>query len=88
VRRLRAALEANAADLAVARTGEQPHPVFCLMRRTVHGSLAAFLASGQRKIDRWYASLKVAEVAFDDEPDAFLNINTREELVHLEPRGR
>jgi molybdopterin-guanine dinucleotide biosynthesis protein A len=88
VRRLRAALEANAADLAVARTGEQPHPVFCLMRRTVHGSLAAFLAGGERKIDRWYASLKVAEVAFDDEPDAFLNINTREELVHLEPRGR
>jgi molybdopterin-guanine dinucleotide biosynthesis protein A len=88
VRRLRAALEANAADLAVARTGEQPHPVFCLMRRTVHASLAAFLASGQRKIDRWYASLKVAEVPFDDEPDAFLNINTREELAHLEPRGR
>ena len=88
VRRLRAALEANAADLAVARTGAQPHPVFCLMRRTVHGSLAAFLASGQRKIDRWYASLKVAEVPFDDEPDAFLNINTREELAHLEPRGR
>lgn len=88
VRRLRAALDANAADLAVARTGEQPHPVFCLMRRTVHGSLAAFLAGGQRKIDRWYASLKVAEVPFDDEPDAFLNINTREELAHLEPRGR
>jgi molybdopterin-guanine dinucleotide biosynthesis protein A len=88
VRRLRAALEANGADLAVARTGEQAHPVFCLMRRTVHGSLADFLASGQRKIDRWYASLKVAEVPFDDEPDAFLNINTREELAHLEPRGR
>jgi len=88
VQRLRAALEANAADLAVARTGEQPHPVFCLMRRAVHASLADFLASGQRKIDRWYASLKVAEVPFDDEPDAFLNINTREELAHLEPRGR
>jgi molybdopterin-guanine dinucleotide biosynthesis protein A len=88
VRRLRSALEASGADLAVARTGDQPHPVFCLMRRAVHGSLAEFLASGQRKIDRWYASLKVAEVPFDDEPDAFLNINTREELAHLEPRGR
>ena len=28
------------ADLAVAKTGEQPHPVFCLMRRGVHASLA------------------------------------------------
>ena len=88
VARLRRALEANAADLAVARTGEQAHPVFCLMRRTVHPSLEAFLASGQRKIDRWYASLKVVEVPFDDEADAFLNINTREELASLEPRAR
>jgi molybdopterin-guanine dinucleotide biosynthesis protein A len=86
VARLRAALEANTADLAVAKTGEQAHPVFCLMRRTVHPSLEAFLGSGQRKIDRWYASLAVVEVPFDDEADAFLNINTREELAHLEPR--
>jgi len=72
-------------DLAVARTGEQPHPVFCLMRRGVHASLREFLASGQRKIDRWYSQLRVVEVPFDDEPDAFLNINTREELARLEP---
>jgi molybdopterin-guanine dinucleotide biosynthesis protein A len=53
----------------------------------VHESLREFLSSGQRKIDKWYAALKVIEVAFDDEPDAFLNINTREELAGLEPRG-
>ena len=33
-----------------------------------------------RKIDAWYASLKVVEVNFDDEADAFRNINTLEEL--------
>lgn len=86
VARLRTALGEAHADLAVAKTGVQAHPVFCLMRRGVHASLAGFLASGQRKIDRWYAALAVVEVAFDDEPDAFLNINTREELAHLEPR--
>src|SRR5690349_8473932 len=86
VARLKAALEEKGADLAVAKTGEQAHPVFCLMRRAVHPSLEAFLGSGQRKIDRWYASLAVVEVPFDDEADAFLNINTREELAHLEPR--
>jgi molybdopterin-guanine dinucleotide biosynthesis protein A len=58
------------------------------MRRSVHASLAAFLASGQRKIDRWYSALAVVEVGFDDEADAFLNINTREELAQLEPRGK
>lgn len=84
VSRLRAALEAEGADLAVAKTGAQAHPVFSLMRRGVHGSLRDFLASGQRKIDRWYSALKVVEVPFDDEPDAFLNINTREELSGLE----
>ena len=84
VSRLRAALEAAGADLAVARTGAQPHPVFCLMRRGVHASLAQFLASGQRKIDKWYAALAVVEVAFDDEPEAFANINTRDELAGLE----
>jgi molybdopterin-guanine dinucleotide biosynthesis protein A len=85
VARLREALEARGAQLAVAKTGDQAHPVFTLMRRDVHGSLRDFLASGQRKIDRWYASLAVAEVAFDDEAGAFVNINTREELAGLEP---
>ena len=84
VARLRERLEAAGAELAVARTGAQPHPVFCLMRRTVLPSLQAFLAAGERKIDRWYSRLAVEEVAFDDEADAFLNINTREELGNLE----
>jgi len=85
VARLRTALEAAGADLAVAKTGAQAHPVFCLMRRSVHPSLVGFLARGERKIDRWYGALRVAEVAFDDEADAFLNINTRDELASLEP---
>src|SRR5204863_67923 len=87
VSRLRAALEGARADLAVAKTGEQAHPVFSLMRRSVHASLNDFLARGERKIDRWYAALAVVEVAFDDEADAFMNINTREELAGLEPPG-
>jgi molybdopterin-guanine dinucleotide biosynthesis protein A len=85
VARLRVARERDAADLAVAKTGAQAHPVFSLMGRGVHASLAQFLSSGQRKIDKWYGALKVTEVAFDDEADAFLNINTREELASLEP---
>ncbi|MBI1943134.1 MAG: molybdenum cofactor guanylyltransferase [Betaproteobacteria bacterium] len=67
-------------DLAVARTGDQPHPVFSLVRVSVLDHLSRFLENGGRKIDAWYATLRVIEVPFDDEADAFRNINTREEL--------
>ena len=84
VSRLFSALTATDADLAVARTFEQPHPVFCLCKRDVLPHLTEFLAGGGRKFDRWYATLNVVEVAFDDEAEAFENINTREELGRFE----
>jgi len=80
VARLLAAREKADADLAVARTGEQPHPVFCLCGKRVLSNLTSFLEGGGRKIDAWYSRLKVVEVSFDDEPEAFSNINTEAEL--------
>ena len=81
VARLRAGLDKASAQLAVAKTFDQPHPVFALVRRDVLPNLAAFLEGGGRKIDAWYAALSFVEVAFDDEADAFRNINTVEELT-------
>lgn len=80
VARLSSALSDNAADIAVARTFEQPHPVFALVRRSVLPHLTQFLQEGGRKIDAWYATLNAIEVAFDDQADAFRNINTADEL--------
>jgi molybdopterin-guanine dinucleotide biosynthesis protein A len=91
VERLYARLDEAGAELAVAKTGNQPHPVFSLMRRGVLDHLGEFLKGGGRKIDAWYATLAVVEVAFDDESEAFSNINTREELTEWEsvpPGGR
>ncbi|MEP7061426.1 MAG: molybdenum cofactor guanylyltransferase MobA [Betaproteobacteria bacterium] len=86
--RLGVALAGANADLAVARTGTQPHPVFALVDRRVLPHLERFLQQGGRKIDAWYATLSVVEVAFDDEADAFRNINTREELAdNLPPQS-
>lgn len=83
VARLAQALQAQDADLAVAVTGEgdarQPHPVFCLAKASLLAHLTAFLEGGGRKVDRWYATLRVAEVHFADEA-AFRNINTLAEL--------
>ncbi len=84
VARLRGALERADADVAVARTGTQPHPVFSLVHARVAANLAAFLERGGRKIDAWYAALVVIEVPFDDEAAAFSNINTRDELATYE----
>lgn len=72
------------ADVAVARTGSQAHPVFCLCRRTLLPNLEEFLQNGGRKIDAWYGALEVAEIAFDANAQAFANINTPEELLGLE----
>ena len=67
-------------DLAVAKTGMQPHPVFALARTDLMKNLESFLLNGGRKIDAWYATLRFVEVQFDDQPEAFRNINTLEEL--------
>jgi molybdopterin-guanine dinucleotide biosynthesis protein A len=80
ISRLKTALVAEDAQLAVAVTDGQAQPVFCLCRRDVLSHLTTFLQQGGRKIDAWYATLKVVEVNFDDEADAFANINTPQEL--------
>lgn len=81
--RLFAALTVNAAQIAVARTGDQVHPVFCLCRRELLPSLAAYLQAGERRFGGWTATLAAVEVAFDDQPAAFENINTRAELARF-----
>lgn len=81
VPRLHAALVADNAELAVARAGDRVHRAFCLARRELLPVLDAFLAAGGRKVGLWHASLKVVEVDFDDEAEAFDNLNTAEELA-------
>lgn len=86
VSRLRQGLEGAGAQIAVARTGDQAHPVFMLCRTGVLADLTAYLEGGGRKMEAWYRRLQVAEIAFDDEADAFANINTRDELATLSAR--
>ena len=80
VARLAAPLKDERVDLSVAKTGTQPHPVICLARKRLLPHLAAFLDQGGRKVDAWYSTLRVTEVAFDDQPGAFSNVNTLADL--------
>jgi molybdopterin-guanine dinucleotide biosynthesis protein A len=83
--RLQDALDATRADLAVPRAGDRAHRAFCLARRELLPRLEAFLAGGGRKLGLWYASVHAVEVDFDDQADAFDNINSFAELERAQP---
>jgi molybdopterin-guanine dinucleotide biosynthesis protein A len=83
VSRLYAACAADDADLAVASDGQRPQPVFLLLRARVRPSLEAYLAGGGRKIDTWFAQVRVATAVFD-EPDTFVNVNDPDERQRVE----
>ena len=71
-------------EIAVAFDGERLHPVVALLRTSLADDLAATLAEGERKIDRWYARHDWCRVDMSDCPDAFANLNTEEEKQRLE----
>lgn len=87
----RLAAGAGNASVAIAVTTQdgqaQRQPVFCLLRRELQTSLAAFIAEGGRKIDRWLDQHGCMGVPFDD-ADAFFNANTIEELRSLDGSAR
>ncbi len=89
VARLASALAQEEADIAMAATCEggavQVQPVFCLLKSGLMESLMAYLQAGERKIDRWTAQHRVAQVLFDDAA-AFFNANTAQELAALQGR--
>lgn len=72
------------AEIAVAHDGQRLQPVYALLSIGLKDSLRAFLAGGERKVDRWYLQHFVTEVDCSDIPEAFANINTPEELRKLE----
>ncbi|ABE50562.1 molybdenum cofactor guanylyltransferase MobA [Methylobacillus flagellatus] len=83
-KRLINALIERDADIAIAKTGTQAHPVFSLCRKALLPKLELFLERGERKMTEWIAELDSIEVSFTDQAPAFTNINTPEELRILE----
>lgn len=90
--RMALALNKESADMAVAAAPEsdgkvRPQPVFCLMSIQMLESLTLFTQAGGRKIDAWTSQHKTVLVPFDlpeDDPRAFANANSLEELRALE----
>ena len=75
------------ASICVADDGERLQPVHALVKVDLLSSLNAFLDSGERKIDRWYAMHDFVQTDFSDCADMFRNINTPsdQESMQVQP---
>lgn len=72
------------ADITVSFDGQRCHPVFLALSVSLKSSLAAYLASGERKVENWLALHHMVKADFSAEPEVFTNINTLAELTTLE----
>lgn len=84
--RMRAALEAVNADVCSVSDGQQLHAAIMLVRRSLLPALTEYLASGQRKVQAWLRSQRLAIADYSDQPERFSNVNTPAELHQLEQR--
>jgi len=86
VARLQHARIEQGAQLAVAASGEQVHPVIGLWNVALRGELRhALVVEDIRKIDRWTARYKLATVTWPTDPlDPFFNANTVEDIADAE----
>ncbi len=86
VARLYQALVAENAELAVAASGGQSHPVIGLWSVSLREELRhALVVEDIRKIDRWTARYRLATVSWPTMPlDPFFNANTVEDIAEAE----
>jgi molybdopterin-guanine dinucleotide biosynthesis protein A len=86
VDRLQRARVAEDAELAVAASAGQTHPVIGLWKVALRGALRdALVGEDIRKIDRWTARYRLATVSWPTEPvDPFFNANTVDDLDEAE----
>jgi molybdopterin-guanine dinucleotide biosynthesis protein A len=86
VSRLETARAAQDAELAVAASGQQTHPVVGLWSvRLRHELREALVVEGLRKIDRWTSRYRIVTVTWPTEPlDPFFNANTVEDIAEAD----
>ncbi|MEO5758016.1 MAG: molybdenum cofactor guanylyltransferase MobA [Mesorhizobium sp.] len=86
VHRLQGARIEQNAQLAVAVSGDQAHPVVGLWSVALRHELRyALVEEDVRKIDRWTERYRLAKVSWPIEPlDPFFNANTPEDIAEAE----
>ncbi len=76
--------ERGAASIISVDDGERRHPSVMLLRRELTGPLRDYLDGGGRKLGLWLQEMGAAYADFSDQPEAFINLNSPEELRHHE----
>lgn len=74
--------------LAVVHDGKGLQPTFCLLHQSLTESLQLYLQQGGRKTGEWLRRQEPALADYADNPDAFININSPEDLELAEQRLR
>lgn len=82
--RLIGAAQAGQAPLAYAVSGGQRHSACMALRMSLLPALLGYLRAGDRKVGLWQSRMGGVEARFDDAPEAFVNLNTPEELAAAE----
>lgn len=64
---------------AYASDGERAHPTFALLHTSLATDLANYLAQGERKLMLFMTAVNAQQVVFNDQQEAFRNLNTPED---------
>ena len=78
--RLAAALTQEHAEVAVAHDGTRMQPVVALLQCDLAEDILQSIQRGHNKTERWMTSRRLALADFSDQPQAFKNINTPEDM--------
>jgi molybdenum cofactor guanylyltransferase len=80
VSRMLQSLQQSGAEVCTVTDGQRLHPVFMLVSCQLKTTLKTYLQSGGRKVVDWFNSQHHCVTDFSDQPHAFANINTPEQL--------
>lgn len=86
IERMQQALEQQGVEACTVNDGERLHPVVLLVKRSVLPGLRNYLEDGGRKVHDWFYSVPHCSADFSDQPEAFVNINTPQQLATLQQR--
>ena len=78
--KLKSAVVFHGVSIAYVHDGEREHPTFCLMACSLKEKLAAYLATGERRMLHFMRQNEAVSVDFSENKAAFTNINTLDEL--------
>jgi molybdopterin-guanine dinucleotide biosynthesis protein A len=77
----------KAAPVVWVHDGERDHPAIALMHRSMQPLLQDYLQSGERRVMVFMRQAGGHSVDFSDHKDAFVNVNTPEELAKWQDKS-